>query len=96
MTTVADLKRTLQPGTRAKMVFHASAQLSANCAALVGQVREVTKANTVGCYFRTTKADGKEVNSFLDWPKASNIKFTDNGFEILNNGQTFMAYEVLA
>lgn len=71
MKTLADLKRAMQIGTTWRGVNHYYGIELGN--------RPITKANSVGVYFETTRSDGKTFDSFMEWPKANYVEFGDDG-----------------
>jgi hypothetical protein len=106
--TLASLKRRITVGTLLKMTRHdwfpngamivygntGASQLKGG---LVGVTRPVVQVQAGQIGLTTTKADGTTSTSYLQWPKASCIRETANGFEIdLNHNGNFtavMAYE---
>lgn len=86
MKTLADLKRELVIGKRLKMIYN-------SCGAkLVGKIREVVKIQSNGVYFIDPEAENAEElrqkgrGSFLEFPKATLLEITPNGFKIYNKG----------
>ena len=69
MRTVADFKRALQPGVRVTLL-DAPWFPSAN-----GIAREVVRVQTTKFSLRTTRADGSQVESWCDYPKARDATF---------------------
>jgi hypothetical protein len=70
MKTLADLKRAMEVGTKWKGVNH-------YYPCHFG-VRPITKKNSVGVYFETVRED-RIVECLLEWPKASNVEFGEDG-----------------
>src|ERR1700678_2880719 len=106
--TLASLKGGITVGTLLKMTRHdwfpngamivygtlGASQLKCG---LVGATRPVVQVQAGQIGPTTTKADGTTSTSYLQWPKASCIRETANGFEIdFNHNGNFtavMAYE---
>lgn len=74
---LSQLKKELQAGTQFKILGHIRP-------ACIGEVREVTLANTVGLYSKVLTGDDISVNSgndgkglFMDWGKATAWAFSN-------------------
>lgn len=68
MKTLADLKRTLKPGTFLTMVRHDWYPSGR----LIGMRREIVHANSVGIGLATTR-DSETVVSRMDWPNRAGL-----------------------
>lgn len=71
MNSLADFKRAMQVGTKWHGYNHAFK--------MDFGVRECTFRNGTSFVFRTTRTDGKVVDSWLDFPKASECTFKLDG-----------------
>ena len=106
--SLASLKRRIVLGTLLKMTRHdwfpngemtvhgnlGTTKIKGN---LVGTTRPVVQVQATQIGPTTTKQDGTVSTSYLQWPKASCIRETANGFDIdLNHDGNFtavMSYE---
>lgn len=55
-------------------------------------VREVSIVQTNAVAFKTTRTDGEVVDSWLQFPKAKECKFTDNSIEIYEDNTLILSY----
>jgi len=78
MNTLADLKRKLINGASLVMTYNSFGS------GLIGKARYIIKTNTTGVYLNEDKEAVK--GSFLEYPKASLLEFTDKGFNIYEAG----------
>lgn len=93
--SVAEMKRALIPGTKIKMTYHRHDR--PNLPSLVGQVRTVTRANTVDLMIETERPNGQTVESHMQWPKRDGVRFEDRGWSILDHdGEPLMSYEIIS
>jgi hypothetical protein len=98
MKTLAELKRTIKVGTKLKLVRHdwfakGGIVVHGNLGTTrlkpkynVGCVRRVAVVHTTEIGIETFNPQGGSEYSWLQWPKAAHVRFTDNGFEIDLNG----------
>jgi hypothetical protein len=82
--SVADFKRQIQLGAKLHCTYHqAFAGRDENGEALYKDedkgIREVSIVQTNSFALKTTKTDGKVVDSWCGYPKASQCKFSDDG-----------------
>jgi len=77
--SLADLKKKLIKGASLIMTYNEMGRGS-----LIGLKRYVIKTNTTGIYLNENKEALK--GSFLDYPKASLLEFTEKGFNIYEAG----------
>ena len=89
--SLADMKRRLVPGSTVTSLWRYDEKYGSH---LIGVEREVVRTNTVDMIIRSPKKDGTMVDSHLAWPKANGIRFTDDGFAILENGAPTMTFAV--
>lgn len=80
MKTLADLKRDLTIGSSLTLVSRYGQTEGKN----IGVERFVVKKNTVGLYLNIDKTATK--GSFLDWPKASLLEYTNGTITIYASG----------
>jgi hypothetical protein len=83
ITSLAELKRALQPGASVTMTAcnrHPDSDL-------VGVTRTVVRADAENVGFETVHADGSRAISYLHWPKDDEVGFTDAGF--IAHGATY-------
>lgn len=90
--TLADLKRYLVVGVKLSMVKNDFRGRSASD--FLPWSREVVRVQTNGVWFidptgknQALKKDGTPRPSYLDFPKASNIRFDERGFSIIAHCQ---------
>ncbi len=85
----AQLKRDLQPGVQVKTVIN-------NCKPeFNNEIRKISKVQTNAICFECIR-NGKQVNSYLHYPKAKNIKYTNNIFCIYDDDkQLLFEYEII-
>ena len=67
MQTVAEFKRAIRPGVRLTMVDTPS------LGRLNGTTREVVRVQTAQFSLRTTRPDGTEVESWVQFPKSADL-----------------------
>jgi len=79
MNTLADLKRKIVKGASLIMTYNSFGK-----SGLIGKKRYVVRLNTTGVYLNEDKEAVK--GSFLEYPKASLLEFTDKGFNIYEAG----------
>ena len=106
--SLAALKRRIVVGTLLKMtrhdwfpngamIVHSNLGASQLKGGLVGVTRPVVQVQAGQIGLTTTKQDGTVSTSYLQWPKATCIRETANGFDIdLNHNGNFtavMSYE---
>lgn len=80
--TVAELKRRLVPGTKLTLVH-----------TLLGPTRKerhVFETRSRDCVMYVPE---KDANSYLQWPKASQLEATPRGFRIREDGEIAAEYE---
>lgn len=87
MKTLAEAKRKMQLGTKAKIVWAHYPHKYLNIE------REVSLVQTNAIAFKSL--DGHKGPSYLTWPKASEFVGTDKGFKILEDGKLLLEYEVI-
>lgn len=88
--TVAELKRTIKPGMLIKTTFHAWPE----CQRHIGETTSIVRVMSTQFTIRRTNREGKLVESYLSFPKASEFVGTEKGFILLDEkGQKFMEYE---
>lgn len=84
----AQLKRDLQPGVQVKTVIN-------NCKPeFNNEIRKISKVQTNAICFECIR-NGKQVNSYLWYPKAKDIEYIGNTFKIYDNGKLIFEYEIL-
>ncbi len=66
---LADLKRAMIPGSKWETIHYRGG---------IKGVRTIAKANSVGVKFR----NAEDQESYLDWPKASEMRFVDGWIEL--------------
>lgn len=89
--TVADMRRTLTPGTRVKITNHRFARL---CRETV----VTSKTNTVNLVTWGENPLGRKVEFHAAWPKAERLTRDDAGaWHVADDrGQPFLVFEILA
>jgi hypothetical protein len=93
--TVAEMKRSLTPGTVITMTYHRFPEPITGGPGLVGIARKVARTNTVDLLIETVRPGGKVVESHMRWPKRDEVLFTPRGWAILDeDGDPFMVYEI--
>lgn len=60
----------------------------------ITQVREISKVQSNAVAFKTLKPDGTIGNSWLHFPKASQVEYIGNTF-IINDGYFKLTYEII-
>ena len=86
MKTLAQLKRDLQVGVKVKTIIN-------NCRPeREGEIREIVKAQTNAIVFKTAYNSGE---SWLWWPKAKDVIYYDNVFELYEDGFLIFQYEII-
>lgn len=58
-------------------------------------VREVSIVQTNSIALKTTKNNGKVVDSWVYWPKASEAKVNGNILELYENGRCWITYKII-
>ena len=89
--TFAELKRDLKLGTKIKMIKR---EVNGSESGTIAGVREVTKVQSNAVAFKTLLHDGTINNSWLYFPKASQVDYIDNTF-IFNDGYFKLTYEII-
>lgn len=89
MKTIADFKRRLKPGVKLHSVFHQLATGRDDKGELIfgdqdKGVRVVSIVQSNSFALKTKQTDGKEVDSWINYPKSAECKFLgDNTIQIL-------------
>ena len=89
--TFAQLKRDLQLGTKIKMIKR---EVNGKEEKAITEEREVTIVQSNAVAFKTLKPDGTVANSWLYFPKASQVEYIGNIF-IFNDGYFKLTYEII-
>ena len=89
--TFAQLKRDLQTGVKVKMIKR---EVNGREEKAITQEREVTKVQSNAVAFKTLLRDGTIGNSWLYFPKASQVEYVGNTF-IFNDGYFKLTYEII-
>lgn len=99
MKTVADFKRKAVVGSKWHCVFHQKhdgRDPETGFMKIIDEdkgIREVSKQCTVHIAFKTTHKDGKVVDSFLQYPKAKDVKFIDEDtMQVYEDGRLLLTY----
>lgn len=89
--TFAQLKRDLQLGTKIKMIKR---EVNGKEEKAIAEVREISKVQSNAIAFKTLLPDGTVGNSWLYFPKASQVEYIGNTF-IFNDGYFKLTYEFI-
>lgn len=97
--TLAEVKRRLQPGVIVSLIWHRQVadwkDLGVRDAiqSPEGYRRKVGKVQT-NAITLIGEREGRPINSWLYWPKASDFQGVGNEFTIMKDGQPFMKYRI--
>jgi len=86
--TITELKRKTKVGDTWTVVAAAFNNIYLNIPRKVGKVQ----TNSVALF--TTKSDGTESLSWLNWPKAKEYEATPEGFKVFEDGVFLLEYKV--
>ena len=89
--TLAELKRDLKLGIKIKMIKR---EVNGSESGTIAGVREVTKVQSNGIAFKTLLHDGIIKNSWLYFPKASEVEYIGNTFTF-DDGYFKLTYEII-
>ena len=89
--TFAQLKRDLQLGTKIKMIKREVNGIEKKA---ITEDREISKVQSNAIAFKTLLPDGMIGNSWLYFPKASQVEYIGNRF-IFNDGYFRLTYEII-
>ena len=89
--TFAQLKRDSKLGTKIKMIKR---EVNGKEEGTITEEREISIVQSNAIAFKTLKADGTVGNSWLYFPKASQIEYIDNTF-IINDGYFKLTYVII-
>ena len=89
--TFAQLKRDLQLGTKIKMIKR---EVNGKEEKTITEERKITIVQSNAVAFKTLKPDGLIVNSWLYFPKASQVEYIGDTF-IFNDGYFKLTYEII-
>jgi hypothetical protein len=89
--TFAQLKRDLQLGTKIQMIKR---EVNGKEEKVITEEREISIVQSNAIAFKTLKADGTVGNSWLYFPKASQVEYIGNTF-IINDGYFKLTYEII-
>ena len=89
--TFAELKRDLQLGIKIKMIKR---EVNGKEEKAITEDREISKVQSNAVAFKTLLPDGSIGNSWLYFPKASEIEYIGNTF-IFNDGYFKLTYEII-
>lgn len=90
--TFAQLKRDLQIGTKIRMIKR---EVNGQAASVIPEVREITIVQSNAIALKTVlELDGMIGNSWLYFPKASQVEYIGNTF-IINDGDFKLTYEII-
>jgi hypothetical protein len=89
--TFAQLKRDLQVGIKIKMIKR---EVNGKEEKAITNEREVSKVQSNAVAFKTLLGDGMIGNSWLYFPKASQVEYIGNTF-IFNDGYFKLTYEII-
>lgn len=89
--TFAQLKRDLKEGVKVKMIKR---EVDGKEAKAITEAREITKVQSNAIAFKTLLPDGTIGNSWLYFPKASQVEYIGNIF-IFNDGYFKLTYEII-
>lgn len=88
MKTLAQLKRDLQKGTIIKTIQNLAKT------ELEGLERVISYKDTTGIYLKGKNDTTNKRGSFLDYPKASELEYHADTFQI-NNGYNTLIYRII-
>ena len=89
--TFAELKRDLQLGIKIKMIKR---EVNGKEEKAITEDREISKVQSNAVAFKTLLPDGSIGNSWLYFPKASEVEYIGNTF-IFNDGYFKLTYEII-
>ena len=89
--TFAELKRDLQLGIKIKMIKR---EVNGKEEKGITEEREISKVQSNAVAFKTLLPDGSIGNSWLYFPKASEVEYIGNTF-IFNDGYFKLTYEII-
>ena len=89
--TFAQLKRDLQLGTKIKMIKR---EVDGKEEKTITEEREISIVQSNAVAFKTLKPDGTIGNSWLYFPKASQVEYIGDTF-IFNDGYFKLTYEII-
>jgi len=99
MRNLADFKRALTLGSRWDTIMHTGKFIGRdenNKPHYIPTILEdrpvsIVQSNSVA--FKTTRTDGTEVDSWLQWPKAKDCVFNDNEINVYQDGVLILTYK---